>query len=212
MNSSTLFIISEAIISNSKTRKYSFDPTKSLEHNINSSKSNFTFVVESILEYVKISKDVAPDQKVSVIYGDKTPKILNSWEQQSLFFMLKQFSIIHETNESFENFEELFSIHCSNMNLRIVYFFYSDQETEELNQLLKNKFQKLKFEMIPIPSLYSIEMKKKMSMMTKEFFGIIQIKLNNLPLKNKIEEILIQVNEKNFNFCFSQQKLNLLKI
>jgi hypothetical protein len=199
---STLFIISEAIISNSKTRKYSFDPTKSLEQNINSSKSNFTFVVESILEYFKISKDVAPDQKVSVIYGDKTPKILNSWDQQSLFFMLKQFSIIHETNESFENFEELFSIHCSNLNLRIVYFCYSNQETEELNQLLKNKFQKLKFEMIPIPSLDSSEMKKKMTMMTKEFFGIIQIKLNNLPLKNKIEEILIQVNEKNFNFLF----------
>jgi hypothetical protein len=202
MNSSTLFIISEGIISNSKTRKYSFDPTKSLEQNINSSKSNFTFVVESILEYFKISKDVAPDQKVSVIYGDKTPKILNSWDQQSLFFMLKQFSIIHETNESFENFEELFSIHCSNLNLRIVYFCYSNQETEELNQLLKNKFQKLKFEMIPIPSLDSSEMKKKMTMMTKEFFGIIQIKLNNLPLKNKIEEILIQVNEKNFNFLF----------
>jgi hypothetical protein len=195
MNSATLFIISEGIISNSKSRNYSFDPTKSLEQNINLSKSNFSFVVESILEYFKISKDICPDQKVSVVYGDKKPKILNSWEQQTLFSMLKQFSIIHETNESFENFEELFSIHCSlNLNLRILYFCYSNQEVEELNQLLKNKFQKLKFELIPIESLNVLEMKKKMTKMTREFFGLIQIKLNNLPLKQKMEEILIQVN------------------
>eukprot|EP01080_Neovahlkampfia_damariscottae_P001827 gene1827-969_t len=219
---STLLIISDEIIQKSNENRPPFDKTNSIQEIINSSKSDYSTVVEAILDYFKIAKEVEANQRLSIIYGNKTPKIINSWQQQSLLFILKQFSVVNDSNEHFENFEELFNIHCSHLTeLRIIYISYNDKDIESLNQLLSSKFSKLNFQMNKVilsssktnqeknTNVKVEKLKEYMVELSKEHFSLITLKLNHLPLSNKTENILVQSTKIEITQDVLNQKLEL---